>query len=104
MTEWKTITAALIHPIDMPGIPGAKITELKFREPDAEALEMMEEAGLGGTDRLTIKQVIAGLQALLADPPDKEIVRKLHRDDLTKLAEVIGPLLAGSPISAGATA
>src|SRR5579871_3651575 len=103
--EWKTETVQLLHPIELPGGPaGAKITELKFREPDAEALEYMEEAGFGTADRLTIRQIIVGLQALLVEPMDKGIIRRLHRDDLMKLSAVIDPLVGGSPQSAGETA
>lgn len=88
--EWKVDVVPLLHPIKVGEL---SLTEIALREPDLEALEMIEEAGFVLDQRPTVKQIRTVIQALSGQPI--EVLRKLHRDDFTTLTERATPLVTG---------
>ena len=101
MADWKTTTYTLAYPITVgEGVPlfaaGTQVTEVTLREPDTEALEFIEENEKPGSQIRNLRFQIQGLSGLPA-----EILKKLHHKDITKLGELMLPLLqdgaAGEP-------
>ena len=109
MAEWKTETVPLLHPIK---VGERSVSELTLHEPNAGALEEMEEAGLfkgpaaaeEGADpdnvQLSIRQMRAMIQALTRETP--QVIKSLHAADFTRLGEKAVPLLSTFAGSASA--
>lgn len=87
---WKTKTHVLKFPVTLGDKTYAAVT---LREPDVDALEVIEELGIEEGKRPTIRQA-RGLIAALADVPT-EALGKMHKDDLAELGEMVAPLLEG---------
>jgi len=92
--EWPEVRHTLRFPI--PGDPPIK--EIVLREPDLEALERIEEAGLnfdpGKPDKgLTIRQLRPIIAALSGLPDDR--LKRMHVKDVLALSELMAPLLDG---------
>lgn len=94
MADWKETKAVLDYPIRASA--DLTITELTFREPDAEALELIGETDLAPGVDPSIKQMV-GVAAALAIPEDREWVRRMHYRDLIRAwKESIAPLFQSS--------
>lgn len=85
---WKTHTHTLLHAVNHEGRSYSAIT---LREPDADALEAIDELGIKEGEKASIRQ-LKGFIGALADAP--EIVGKLHRDDFIALQEIAIPLVS----------
>lgn len=85
---WKAEAHPLKHPITF----GEKTyTAVTLREPDADALEAIDDLGIVEGQRARIGQ-LKGLLCALADVPP-EVIGKLHRDDFVDLQGIAIPLL-----------
>ncbi|SOC47672.1 tail assembly chaperone E/41/14-like protein [Rhizobium subbaraonis] len=85
---WKTQAHPLKHPIT---IGDKTYAAVMLREPDADALEAIDDLGMKEGERARIGQ-LKGLLCALADVPG-EVIGKLHRDDFIALQEIAIPLL-----------
>ena len=85
---WKTHTHSLLHAVNHEGRSYSTIT---LSEPDADALEAIDELGIEEGKRPSVRQ-LKGFIAAIADTPD--IVGKLHRDDFIALQEIAIPLVS----------
>lgn len=90
MAEWKSLVLPLAYPID-------GVSELRFTEPSAAALEEIADAAAGGNE---VRTMIATIEALLVDQDQRPIARKLHRDDFTAVSEKLAPFTVGYRTSA----
>ncbi|MEN5249909.1 phage tail assembly protein [Brucella pseudintermedia] len=92
---WKTKAVPLQHPI---AVGEKTVAAITLREPDLNALEVIE--GLGLADGVAPKlSQIRGIIAALGDQPD-EVLGKLHRDDVATLTEALLPFLSGEETTA----
>ena len=92
-TEWKSTIVTLAHPI--PVSEGSVINAVTLREPDVEALEIIEDCGFVEGERPTVKQLRVAIVAL--SNLTEEQARKLHRDDFGKVCQAAIPFVSGSP-------
>lgn len=101
MAEWKTLTVELAYPVESSS--KGTVSKLMFREPDAEALERIDDAqaSAAATGGGNIRVARTIVQALLIDHDLEELVPRLHRDDFNKIAEALSPFAKGSTNSAG---
>ena len=92
---WKEIPLSLLHPVK---VGERSVSTITLYEPNVEALEALEDAGLfdgkPGDDPkpLSVKQMRAALVALSRE--SEETIRGLHAADFAKAGESIAPLLA----------
>jgi hypothetical protein len=122
MADWRTHTHTLSRPVKL---DGGTITVVTLREPDAEALEKIEETGIfkeppkakskaKAADapeepnddapealKMSIRQTRQMVEALIDGDP--AIAKKLHASDLMALVEAAGPLLEGAMDQGSAT-
>lgn len=91
MAEWKTTTVPLEYPFT---VGTTSYTAIVLREPDADAVEQIEDAGFQVGVQPTQRQLRASVVALSKLP--NEIIGKLHRNDFMKVVEATVPLLQGS--------
>lgn len=118
MADWKKATITLAYPVTVAGVTRSEVT---IREPDLEALEVVQELGItehflldddgkpqrdeDGSPLLknpTIKEMRKVL-TVISDLPN-EFIGKLHRDDYMKVAGAMLPLLFGPQDGSGSTA
>lgn len=93
--DWKTETYTLAHPIKVG--ENMSINTVTLREPDVDALEAIEAAGIKPGEPPTVKQLRAVLEALGSLSPAE--VGKLHREDFQGVCEKLVPLLDPSQTS-----
>lgn len=87
--KWNEITIPLLHPITFGDRTYSAIT---LREPDLEALEMLEDAKIT-PGSVSIKQTGLMVKALSGVPD--EVLKRLHTHDVSTLVEAMVPLLGG---------
>ena len=86
--NWKTATHVLKFPI---AIGDKTIAAITLREPDLEALEIIDDLGIEAGKAVKVRH-LRGLIEALGDAPS-EAVGKLHCSDLAALGELLAPLL-----------
>jgi hypothetical protein len=88
MAEWRGTKV----PLDFPITEGDKtFAFIELREPDADALEAIEDAGFQEGVQPTNRQLKQSIQALSKWPMER--VGKLHRKDFARVTEACVPLL-----------
>lgn len=96
MIEWRTEKV----PLDYPITDGDKtFTFIELREPDADALEAIEDAGFVEGIQPTNRQLKLSLQALSKWPMER--IGRLHRKDFAKATAAVVPLLLEPSDSSG---
>lgn len=101
MAAWKTISVPLDYPIEA---DGRTVAVLVFREPSAEALEIIDELRLAEGKQPSVRQLLAVAAALCVPAEDGPLVRQIHYTDLRRVSEQIVPLLTLSSSPAGSKA
>ncbi len=91
MAEWRKEVVPLQYPIEDGGVTYKEIVLL---EPDADAVEAIEDAGFIEGVKPTTRQLKQSVAALSKWPLER--VGKLHRNDLMNVTEKSVPLLQGS--------
>lgn len=61
MSDWRRLSYALIHPVS---VGDRTVSTLILKEPDVEALEQIDELGLGDGDPTSVAKVRAALEDL----------------------------------------
>lgn len=98
MATWKSSTHKLAFPFEIgEGEDRRKVTSITLREPDVEALEIIDELGIKPPDEgeempdMSIKDMRILMSALSDEPAD--VLKKLHLKDFMALGDLVGPLL-----------
>lgn len=89
---WNSKKVPLTHPITVGEV---SYSEIEFKDPDADAMEAIEELDFKPKAKPTLRQLKGAVAAISRLPVD--VIGKVHRDDFVTLCEEVVPFIEGSP-------